>query len=42
METSDPMAWECKIFTHDFIGFRATEDKDMKLHIKKSHIYFKK
>ena len=21
METSDPMAWECKIFTHDFIGF---------------------
>ena len=26
METSDSMAWECKIFTHDFLGFRPTED----------------
>ena len=32
METSDPMAWECKLFTHEFIGFRAIENKDMKLH----------
>ena len=21
IETSDPMAWECKLFTHEFIGF---------------------
>ena len=24
METSDSMPWECKLFTHEFIGFRAT------------------
>ena len=31
METSDSMAWECKLFTHDFIGFRPTEDMYIKL-----------
>ena len=31
METSDSMAWECEIFTLEFIGFQTTEDKDMKL-----------
>ena len=24
METSDPMVGECKLFTHEFIGFQAT------------------
>ena len=24
METSDSMAWECKLFTHEFLGFRPT------------------
>ena len=24
METSDSMEWECKLFTHEFIGFRDT------------------
>ena len=23
METSDSMAWEFKLFTHEFLGFRA-------------------
>ena len=26
METSDSMARECKIFTHEFLGFRLTEN----------------
>ena len=26
METSDSMAWECNLSTHDFIGFKPTED----------------
>ena len=38
METSDPMAEECKIFTHEFLGFRSTEDMDMKLKSNKSYI----
>ena len=40
METSDSMAWECKLFTHEFIGFRATEHKDMKLQSNKSYMAF--
>ena len=31
METSDSMAWECKLFTHDFIGFRSIGDMEIKL-----------
>ena len=38
METSDSMAWECKLFTHEFIGFRSKENVDMKLNITKSYI----
>ena len=33
METSDSMAWECKLLTHVFIGFRDTENMGMKLQI---------
>ena len=33
METSDSMAWECKLFTHEFLGFRATEIMEIKLKI---------
>ena len=40
METSDSMAWECKLFTHEFIGFRDTYNKDMKLKSNTSYIYF--
>ena len=40
METGDSMAWECKIFTHDFIGFRPIEDMEIKLNINTSYIYF--
>ena len=39
METSDSMAWECKLFTHEFIGFRNMENKELKLNINKSYIY---
>ena len=31
METSDSMAHECKIFTHEFLGFRTKEDMEFKL-----------
>ena len=31
METSDSMAWEWKLFTHEFLEFRPTKDMDMKL-----------
>ena len=37
-ETSDSMAWECKLFTHEFIGFRATENMDMKLQSNTSYM----
>ena len=37
METSDLMAGECKLFTHDFLGFRDTENMDMKLQIHTSY-----
>ena len=40
METSDSMVWECKIFTHEFIGFRATENNYMKLKINVSFMDF--
>ena len=38
METSDSMAWECNIFTHVFIGFRSTEDMEIKLQSNTSYI----
>ena len=38
METSDSMAWECKLFTHEFIGFQATEHKDIKLQKNTLHM----
>ena len=28
-KTSDSMAWECKLFTREFLGFQYTEDMDM-------------
>ena len=31
METSDSMAWECKLFTHEFLEFLPIEVMDMKL-----------
>ena len=40
METSDSMAWECKLFTHEFIGFRPIEDMEIKLHINTSYMSF--
>ena len=38
METSVSMAWECNLFTHEFIGFRPTEDMEIKLQINTSYI----
>ena len=38
METSDSMAWECKLFTHEFLGFQPTEDMDIKLQSDKSYM----
>ena len=38
METSDSMAWECKLFTHELLGFRSTENREMKLHINTSYM----
>ena len=38
MENSDSMAWECKIFTHAFLGFRATENMEMKLKSNTSYM----
>ena len=29
METIDSMTWECKLFTHEFIGFISSENNDM-------------
>ena len=40
METSDSMAWECKLFTHEFLGFRPTEDMEIELKSNTSYIYF--
>ena len=39
METSHSMAWECKVFTHEFLGFRPIEDMDMKLQSNTWHIW---
>ena len=39
METSDSMAWECQLFTHEFLGFRPTEVMEIKLKSNKSYIY---
>ena len=38
MKTSDSMAWECKLFTHDFLGFRATNSMEIKINIHTSHM----
>ena len=38
METSDSMAWECKLFTHEFIGFQATENMNMELRSNRSYM----
>ena len=38
METSDSMAWECNLFTPEFIGFRPTKDIKIKLHINTSYM----
>ena len=40
METSDSMVWECKIFTHEFIGFRATKNNEIKLLSNTSYMNF--
>ena len=40
METSDSMAWECNIFTHDFIGFQEKDDMEIKLQSNASYISF--
>ena len=40
METSDPMTLECKLFTHEFIGFRAIENKKMKLRSNTYYSFF--
>ena len=41
METSDSMAWECKLFTHAFLGFRAIENMKMKLQSNTSYMSVK-
>ena len=38
METNDPMAGECKLFTHKFLGFRPTKDMEIKLQSNTSHM----
>ena len=38
METSYSMAWECMIFTHEFIIFRATKNMEMKLQSNTSYM----
>ena len=35
METSDSMAREYNLFTHEFIGFRTTKDMEIKLYSNK-------
>ena len=42
METSDSMACECKLFTHEFLGFRPIDDMEIKLNINKSYMDFPK
>ena len=38
METSDSMAWECTLFTHEFLGFHSKKDIEMKLQNNTSYI----
>ena len=40
MKTSELVAWNCKSFTYGFLGFRTTEDMEMKLYINTSYIAF--
>ena len=40
METSDPMVGECKLFTHEFLGFQSIEEIEMKLKSNRSYISF--
>ena len=40
MKTSDLIAWNCKSLTYGFIGFRDIENMEIKLHSKKSCIFF--
>ena len=39
MKVSDLIAWNCKSFTYGFLGFRTTENMEMKLQSKTSYIY---
>ena len=38
MESSESMTWECNLFTHQFIGFRAKENMEIKLKSDMSYI----
>ena len=38
METSDSMAWEYKVFTYEFIGFRDIENMEIKLQSNTSYM----
>ena len=38
METSDSMEWECKLFTHEFLGFRSTKEMEIKLQSKTQYM----
>ena len=40
METSDSMACQCSLFTHEFIGFRPIEDMEIKLKSNTSYMSF--
>ena len=39
MKTSELVAWNCKSFTHGFLGFRPIKNTDIKLKSKKSYMY---
>ena len=38
MKTGDLITWNCKHFTYGFLGFRATEHRDMKLQSNTSYM----
>ena len=40
METSDSVEWECKLFTHEFLGFQDKENMEIKLQINTSYFFF--
>ena len=42
METSDSIAWGCKLFTHEFIVFQDTDNMEMKLKSNTSYMSIKK